>query len=325
MGLGTAATLRSVPMHDRSRRLLIARTRGPGAALSRRTFLAGAAASTLLVACGDGSGDRSATDAPADGGELSVVRVFGPYFTAGALARVPIGLADADGILPASSAPREIEVDVVAPDGSVVAEGLVSPLYHDGLARPYYAFEFTPETEGFYDFTVDTGDVQLTSQLQVVPADHPVAGALLQPGQPMPAVETPTFDDPRGVDPICTRTPPCDLHRTTVAEAAGAGPMVLLVSTPAFCQIDVCGPVLDVVLGLVPDHPEITFIHAEVYVDPEANQNPPVASDFAPVIEALGLPFEPALFAVGADGVVRERLDYLFDAVELGGVLDRLG
>lgn len=313
-------------MHDRSRRLLVVRTQRPGSAVSRRTFLAGAAASTLLAACGDGSGGRSANGAPADeGDELSVVRLFGPFFTAGALARVPIGLADVDGILPVSSAPREIEVDVAAPDGSIVAEGLQSPLYHDGLARPYYAFEFTPETEGFYDFTVDTGDVRLTSQFQIVPADHPVAGALLQPGEPMPAVQTPTVDDPRGVDPVCTRTPPCDLHTTTAAEAVGAGPVVLLVSTPAFCQIDVCGPVLDVMLGLVPDHPGITFIHAEVYTNPETNQNPPVASDFAPVIEALGLPFEPVLFAVGADGLVRERLDYVFDAVELGGVLDRLG
>lgn len=292
--------------------------------MSRRTFLFGAAAATLVAACGDGDAAAPVEEPVDEAGGLSVVRFFGPFYAAGALARVPIGLADTDGIVPADAAPTEVRIDVAAPDGELAAEGLVAPLRHEGLPRPYYAFEFTPETDGFHDVVVDTGDGRIISQIQIVPADDPAAAALLQPGEAMPALLTPTFEDARGVDPVCTRTPPCDLHGATVADVVGTGPMVLLVSTPAFCQIAVCGPVLDVLLDLIPDHPDISFVHAEVFADPETMPTPPMPDDYAPVVEALGLPFEPVLFAVGADGIVRERLDYIFDRGELSGVLERL-
>lgn len=324
MGQDTLATLRSAPMAARPRRLHLPSGGGRPKPVSRRTFLLGAAAATVLTACGDDGGPEVAGEPVDESGGLSVVRFFGPFYAAGVAARVPIGLSDADGILPVDAAPGEVRIDVSDPDGELVAENLVAPLRHEGLPRPYYPFEFTPETDGFYDVAVDTGDGRLTSQIQIVPADDRAASALLQPGEAMPALETPTVGDPQGVDPICTRMPPCDLHDVTVADAIGTGPMVLLVSTPAFCKVAVCGPVLDVMLDLVPDHPGITFVHAEVYKDPENMPSPPTPDDHAPVVEALGLPFEPALFAVGADGIVRERLDYIFDRVEMAGVLDRL-
>jgi hypothetical protein len=43
------------------------------------------------------------------------------------------------------------------------------------------------------------------------------------------------------------------------------------------------------------------------------------------VVDALGLTFEPCLFLVGADGVVAERLDTIYDRAELTEALARLG
>lgn len=308
-------------------RLRSVHRRSPGGLVlpSRRQFLAGAAAAALLSACGDDDGGGQ--PAPGDGAasdELSVVRFYGPYFVAGAAARVPFGLADTDGILPTEASPTEVTVTVEAPDGTTVAEGLTASLRADGLARGYYAFEFTPEEPGFFDYSVATGDAVVPSQVQIVPADDPVSSEVVAPGDPMPPIETPTVADPRGVTPICTREPACDLHERTVAEVVGTGPMVLMVATPAFCQTAICGPVLDLLLERVDEFPEVTFIHADVYVNPQENEQPPVEDDFAPVIAGLGLPFEPVMYTVGADGVVRDRLDYIFDGSEIGETIERL-
>lgn len=299
-------------------------------ALSRRRFLGGVAAVTLLAACGDDTDDGdAATGGPtsAEGGDddvLSVIRFFGPYFVAGTAVRVPFALSDSDGILPADDSPAELLLTVTDADRNVVAREVPAALHAEGLPRPYYAFEFTPEAAGFYDFTFDTDAGEVLSQVQIVDADDPGVAAFVGPGDQMPAVATPTVDDPMGVTPICTREPACDLHGTSYADVVGKGPSVLLVSTPAFCQVAVCGPILDIMLGEIDAYPGVTFVHAEVYVNPDENEVPPVADDFAPVVGELGLPFEPVLYAVGADGVVVERLDYVFDGAEIRGVLDRL-
>jgi hypothetical protein len=94
------------------------------------------------------------------------------------------------------------------------------------------------------------------------------------------------------------------------------------VATPAFCQITICGPVLDVLIEVAGAHPGVKLLHAEVYKDP-ANDVTSAAA-FAPVAGELGLHFEPCLVLVGADGKVRERLDVIYDRVEVDEALARL-
>ena len=309
------------------------------AGLTRRGFLAGVAAAGLLAACGDddsetgsgdggdgGGSDTSGDTATGVVGGLSAVRFYGPYFRATHPARVPFGLADDEGLLSADLAPGELGIVVRGPDGDEAASGLTAPLYDDGLPRPYYAFEFVPQTAGFYDIVIDAGDGgEVITQVQIVPEDDPVAAAIIGPGDPLPELQTPTVADARGVTPICTREPACELHERTAAEVVAAGePMALLVATPAFCQTVICGPVLDVLLGVLPAVPGVSAVHAEVFSDPEGNATPPTPEDYAPVIETLGLAFEPVLYTVGPDGVVRDRLDYIFGETEIRRVLEDL-
>lgn len=287
---------------------------------------------SLLGACSDdsevapenGSGDGGGDDVSSSDQMWSVVRFYGPYFVAGRANRVPFGLADEEGLLPADRLPEELMVSVVDPDGKTVAEDLPAVIRNDGLERPYYAFEFTPATAGYYDYKMQTEAGEVLSQIQVVEESDPTIEGLVGVGDPMPAIETPTVADARGVTPICTSVPPCDLHEVTVAEALGSGPMVLLVATPAFCQTAVCGPVLDVMIEQMAGFDGVRFVHAEVFEDPENNSTPLEPEDFAPVIDALGLAFEPVLYTVGADGVVQERLDYIFDGSEVREALQRL-
>lgn len=301
--------------------------------LSRRGFLAGIAAAGVLAACGDGEDGATGTTTTAGGddgdavvGGLSAARFFGPYYAAGQPARVPFGLSDDDGLLGADLAPSEVGVAVRGPGGDEVASGLTARLYDDGLPRPYYAFEFQPESAGFYDIVLDAGDHgEVVTQVQVVAADDETVAAMVGPGDRLPDLQTPTTADPRGVTPLCTREPACDLHARTVAEVVAAGePLALLVATPAFCQTVICGPVLDVLLDVLPDVPGVTALHAEVYADPEQMPTPPTPDDYAPVVRHLGLAFEPVLYAVGADGVVRRRLDYIFGATEVREALEEL-
>lgn len=302
------------------------------AGLTRRGFLAGVAAAGLLTACGDDD-DTGAPTGTGSGGDLegivgglSVVRFYGPYYRAGQPARVPFGLSDDEGLLGAELAPDELGVTVRGPQGDDVASGLTAPLYVDGLPRPYYAFEFEPETAGFYDIVLDAGDEgDVITQVQIVEADDEAASAIVGPGDTLPELQTPTVDDERGVTPICTREPACDLHARTAADVVAAGePMALLVATPAFCQTVICGPVLDVLLGVLPDVPGVAAVHAEVFSDPENNPVPPTPDDFAPVVGQLGLAFEPVLYTVGGDGVVRQRLDYIFGEAEIRRALEEL-
>ena len=78
----------------------------------------------------------------------------------------------------------------------------------------------------------------------------PADVAIPQVGAPLPPFDTPTVEDGRGVNPICTREPACPLHDvSTQSSALSAGqPVAYLIGTPAYCQTAVCGPVLDLLL-----------------------------------------------------------------------------
>ena len=305
-------------------------TRRPGGAgllvPTRRRFLAGAAAAAFLAACGDddsvssgGDGGRPAGDDPAGEPELSVLRFYGGYYLAGEAARVPFGIGDSDGLLPGSASPAEVSVMVEDPAGNVVADGVTASFRDEGLPRGYYTFEFTPEEPGFFNYAVTTDEGVLPSQVQVVPADDPIFSTIVAPGDRMPPLQTPTVADPRGVTPICTREPACDLHDRTVAEVVGTAPLVVLVATPAYCQTAICGPVLDLMLDAMGEFPGATFLHVEPFTDPSSGDLEP-----SPAVTELGLPFEPVLYTVDAGGVVRDRLDYIFDGSEITETIGRL-
>ena len=106
------------------------------------------------------------------------------------------------------------------------------------------------------------------------------------------------------------------LHDVTLAAALGEGsPIALLVATPAFCATAVCGPVLDVLLAVQGQVPDVRYLHAEVYENPLAVDNVAEATPTA-LTQDLGLTYEPSLFLIGADGVLVDRLDNVYDETE---------
>jgi hypothetical protein len=295
----------------------------PVPSLTRRGFLLGggaAAGAVLLGACGGGDDDAAEpTSTTGSASGLSLVQFFGglPMLAAGSDLRTPFGVADAEGLLPVEQTPERLTVSVLDPSGNVLVEPMELTRHAEGLPRAYFPLRFTVEEPGIYTGRTEIDGTALEMAIKV---DAVEDVTVIQPGAALPAMATPTVADPRGVDPICTADPVCPLHDVTVADALAEGmPIALLVSTPAFCQIAICGPVLDVLLGTVDAHPDVRFLHAEVYAHPEQSLDV-----HAPVVDELGLTFEPSLILVGSDGKVVERLDTIYDAAEASEALARL-
>lgn len=289
---------------------------------TRRQLLLGgtaAAGAVLLGACGDdGDGDAAATTTTTAAGAagLALAQFFGgPMFVAGKEARLPFGVADQDGLLATADTPERLELQILGPDGATVGDTIEVERHADGLPRPYFPLKVTVDAPGIYTARTEIEGSATEMSFQVHAAGDV---KVIQPGAAAPDVDTPTPADARGVTPICTNEPACPLHDVTLTEALAEGaPIALLVATPAFCQFAICGPVLDVLLDVRADHPGIRFLHAEVYADPAKD-----LETYAPVVAPLGLHFEPCLVLIGADGLVVDRVDTIYDRLELQTALD---
>jgi hypothetical protein len=296
--------------------------------VSRRLLLGGAAASAFLVACGSSDGGSSSSDAETDaggddasGGAAPGI-AFGTYVLAQrfpqnvqepGLQRLPISLATADGRI-VSDGPDRLNASVGDADGNPLGID-ISAVRRDLESGPYYSFRVPIETPGIYYLIVEGGPEGGAAFQVMEPGSVPVPG----PGDSMPPFDTPTVDDGRGVDPICTREPePCPFHDLTLANALLSGkPVAYLVGTPAFCQTGTCAPALESMIDVQDRFGEtFSWVHAEVYTDNTATTP-------APAVDAASLTFEPSLFVIAPDGTVIERLDAVWDETELVEVLER--
>lgn len=292
--------------------------------LSRRSFLVGAAALAVGAACSsDGDDDAASTttstpDDPASALALGVSFPPNGLLHTGGPQRMPFLLFVGGAPATFDDAPESLEFAVVQDPGDFDgADKITVERGGEGMPRPYYPLVATFDSPGNWFAVTEVDGQRLETAVQV---SDPASVAVTKVGDQMPLIDTPTFDDPRGVNPICTREPQCPLHDVTLAAALDENsPTALLIGSPAFCQTAVCGPVLDVLLAEVDAHPGIHFLHAEVFVDPTAPQ--PQATD---ALVENGLTHEPVLFLIGADGVVQGRLDAIFDPEEVRGALASL-
>jgi hypothetical protein len=143
-------------------------------------------------------------------------------------------------------------------------------------------------------------------------------------GDPLPSVKTPSGTDLAGMEVACTRQPACPLHDVSLdAALARKRPLAVLVASPAFCQTAVCGPVLDVLLKAMPAFADrVDFLHLEVYA--QKPHDTIEGTPLAPAVKGFGLESEPTLYLVGADGVVRNRIDGVMGTGEVTQALTAL-
>lgn len=187
------------------------------------------------------------------------------------------------------------------------------------------AAELTFERAGIWQMLVavetQTGLLVGTSAIQV----KPKAGAsTLVPGQSAIPSRTPTVDNARGVDPICTRSPRCPFHHMTLAQAIAAGkPTVFMVATPKYCMSRTCGPNLEELITVSRQtDARSNFVHAEVHRSdkPEDIQR----QALSPTFREWRLQSEPWLFLIDADGKVAERFEGPIVASSIRSALEPL-
>ena len=284
--------------------------------VGRRTFLVGSATIALAAACG---GSNTSTAVP----EFLIVRFPDGYrsastMIAGVEQRMPFAIADSVDIM-REGAPANLKF-LVTQGNTVIAETSVDA-HHEGIITPYYPVKVTfPDAGAYVVSLADYPDIS-PAEILIVEASEV---SLPQPGDSLPAIGTPTFNDSRGVVDICTRATDCPFHDHNLDDVLANGrPTVLLIATPGFCQTDICGPVVDLLIEEAPNYAGIDFIHAEVYVDPAEFEGGGFP-DTSPIVAALGLPYEPILFAANGDGEIVTRLDLTWDRAELNGAIATL-
>ena len=296
--------------------------------ISRRTFITGSlgvigATSTvgvgsLLAGC---SGESTATtsESVAALGDLQLVQRFPQVLVPGNV-RLPISLANQAGLLTTDSGfelPNTLLAQLINADTQeVVAESLSADRHDTGLTIPYWPFRVDIDKPGIYTLIVDGGPAE-GAAIQVLNATEVLIPLV---GSQLPGFDTPTVDDHRGVEPVCTRTPePCEFHNITLNEAlALKKPIAYLVGTPAHCSTGTCAPALEALITVRKSIGDaMTFLHAEIYTDDKA-------TTVAPAVVALKMEYEPAIYITDASGKIIERFDAVFDADEISSAIAAL-
>ena len=293
--------------------------------ISRRSFLLGAAALAGSAACG-GSSKKQATinvpgptTTPAGGSttvaanQLNLLETSGPTFLAGVDQRMAFVLRGQSDFI---SLQGPVTVQFGADQASLGAPMNAAVHTDAGTAPNYFTVTTRFDHPGTWysraSYQGRTADAPFTV-IEPGQSDIPYAG------QPMISTPTPTTDNNRGVNPICTRNPPCPWHQVSLDAALGQHkPLAVLFATPALCQTATCGPVLDQLLTLRSTfEPKVQFIHVEIYTDGSAQTN-------APAVQAFHLQSEPVLFLAGPDGKVVQRVDGLYGHAEAAAALQAL-
>jgi hypothetical protein len=92
------------------------------------------------------------------------------------------------------------------------------------------------------------------------------------------------------------------LHELSLDEALANGrPTVVAFATPAFCQTAACGPTLDVIRAVMDDYPDVE-LPPRGDLRRSRRRNAGGQSRAVPAVEAWGLPSEPWVFVIDADG-----------------------
>ena len=131
-------------------------------------------------------------------------------------------------------------------------------------------------------------------------------------GERAPASVSKTLADVGDIGELTTDVEPDEgLYEVSVAEALEMGmPVVVVFSTPGYCQTATCGPQLEVVKQLRAEYEgRVNFVHIEVYDNPAEIGGDLSRAVVSPTVGEWGLASEPWTFVVDGEGVVRAKYE----------------
>lgn len=147
-------------------------------------------------------------------------------------------------------------------------------------------------------------------------------------GEAVPPADNITLEGESNIKKISTDDEPDQaFYQMTIREAIDEHkPFVVVFATPAFCQTQFCGPVLDNVKAVRPAYAdEVNFIHVEPFVLDEEGQllaSPQGGPTISSSMGAWHLQTEPWVFVVGGDGKVVARFEGAASEAELTAAID---
>ncbi|MFP5318199.1 MAG: hypothetical protein ACLGI2_07880 [Acidimicrobiia bacterium] len=315
-------------------------------ARSRLSALA-AAVAVLATACGGGDGGGAAGDArgyaalpanfdlAANSPQAFLVAVFGPEHRAVAYGTAAIALSflgPPGRPLPEPRAGPVLSAVFQPAAGQPPAPADQRPrlLEVTETAGVYATEPVTFPDPGYWEATVTVAVAgrtrRMTAAFEVldrhrVPAVGDAAPDTDNPTLGTPGVPPQALDSRAGSDGT---VPDADLHRASIAGALAAHrPLVVVISTPAFCESRLCGPVTDAVAALAPRYrDQVDFVHLEVYADGQQRRLNPAAAAWIQRDGADGN--EPWVFVVNRDGRITDRFDNVANEAQIDAALRRM-
>jgi hypothetical protein len=277
--------------------------------INRRVVLAGMGAMGLTMLTGCGKDSKQYALGAGFETQSSII--------AGVPQRAPIVLFNMDTAQPERDDPPPT-LDIEVWSGGKKLQSATISLHDEEIPTPYYPLIATFTAAGDYELRTKNSSVPVAVRVHDR-KDVP----LVQVGDKIRSVDTPTTANSLGVTPICTRTPDaCPLHDKSLAQLLTTkGPTALLISTPGFCQTQICGPVLELLVSERTNFPNIRMVHAEVYVNPAVSAPPKPNPVVTNAVTTYGLTYEPSLVVANSDGIVTARLDFTWDRAELRAAL----
>jgi hypothetical protein len=185
--------------------------------------------------------------------------------------------------------------------------------------RGFYVTNFDFPRAGNWEATIAnaSGPAQTTTFAVTETAVVPEIGA------PAPESDSRTSADAPLEEITTDPEPDPALYELSVAEAVGNGrPSVIVFATPAFCTTAICGPTMELVKSVSIAHPDVDWVHVEVYENIDDPQGQLVEVD---AVLEWGLRTEPWIFVVDAEGNVAARFEGTVGETELERALAAIG
>lgn len=232
--------------------------------------------------------------------------------------RIPIALFA--GTEPVETAQGVAVIGFDLSSGSPVQSWVGSATNYSDYEVPYWVFYPEIEKAGVWGFTAQITQVdgsvtqsQFTIEVPEVPSSPAV-------GDPVPEHDNRTLADEPDLALLTTDLDPTPaLYELTIGEAIATGrPTVVTFATPAFCQTQICAPVVDSVeqvYGMYGE--EANFIHVEIYKD---YQNLVLDG----TVVAWSLASEPWTFVIDGAGLIAARFGGTVSPQELSMALEPL-
>lgn len=235
--------------------------------------------------------------------------------------RVLVGLVDTETQAFLASPDLQATADLVGPNDETIEDVPLEFVWAVPDQRGLYRATVDFPSPGGWSITITADNYAASEPTLMMVADDT---AMPQVGETAPAVATRTGDDNPLEEITTDPQPEPDFYRLSLDDALNDDrPTVVIFATPAFCTSATCGPVLETAKQVQAAHPEVDFLHVEIY----ENLDAPSYEDLVTVeaVDTWALPSEPWVFVTDDAGTITARFEGTVDPAELDQALTDLG